>query len=46
MGDSKSYFAGADYATMDENMEEPVMVSSQEHSMSVDSSHSPMDPSV
>ncbi|KAK4020437.1 PPP2R1A-PPP2R2A-interacting phosphatase regulator 1 [Daphnia magna] len=38
--------SGADYATMDENMEEPVMVSSQEHSMSVDSSHSPMDPSV
>lgn len=46
MGDSKGYFAGADYGTMDENMEEPVMVSSQEHSMSVDSSHSPMDPSV
>lgn len=46
IGDSKGYFTGTEYGTMDENMEEPVMVSSQEHSMSVDSSHSPMDPSV
>jgi hypothetical protein len=39
-------FTGTDYGTMDENMEEPLMVSSQEHTMSVDSSLSPMDPSV
>lgn len=37
---------GVDYSTMDENMEEPAIVSSQEQSMSVDSSHSPMDPSI
>ncbi|EFX77168.1 hypothetical protein DAPPUDRAFT_321731 [Daphnia pulex] len=45
---SKDYSVamGADYGTMDENMDEPLMVSSQEHTMSVDSSLSPMDPSV
>lgn len=31
---------------MDENMEETGTVLSQVHSMSIDSSHSPMDPSV